>query len=249
MDSYNSQLGSRQYEDFTNSESGQFQQKILLDYILASLDRNPKQKILDAGCGSGWLTHALAGLFADVCGCDASAELIAYAKNKYPKQEFLVCDLTANLPFEKNSVDAIVANMSLHDMDNVPQALENFKLITKPGGKLVITISNPYYSLPVGVWKRGILGRLLLKKPKLLLRPYFYFKNKTDRKFGWGDNITSHFYSLAEYINWAVDNGFALTQMREIQAKTDSPNFNLQYQLYRFPYILLLEFKKSNFIK
>lgn len=245
MDSYNSSVGAKQYIDFIESESGQYQRRILLSYILKCLGENYGKKILDAGCGTGWLTHALAKNFTEVLGCDASAELVAYGKTRYPQENLSVCDLTKTAAFAPGYFDAVIGNMSLHDMDNVPKALENFYNTLRPGGKLILTISNPYYSLPVGVWKRGILGRLLFKKPKLLLRPYFFFKNKAGRKFGWGGNITSHFYSLAEYINWAADKNFTLSRLLEIQAETDSPKFNLQYQLFRFPYILLLEFKKT----
>lgn len=244
MDSYNSPDGAKQYIDFINSASGKFEQEILLSYIFASLDENSDQKILDAGCGTGWLTSALNKKYPNTFGCDASAELIAYAKNKYPNENFSVCDLTKDLPSEKLSLDAIVANMSLHDMNNPKQVLKNFNSMLKPNGKLILTISNPYYSLPVGVWKRGILGRILFKKPQLLVRPYFAFKKNPNRKFSWGKNVTSNFYSFDEYINWAIGNGFTLQKIQEIQAKTDSSDFGMQYQLYRFPYILLLEFKK-----
>jgi SAM-dependent methyltransferase len=246
MDSYNSKNGAGQYIEFMESDSGKFEQEILPRYILPLLGADVNQTILDAGCGTGWLTDVLAAKFKNVVGCDASAELINYAKKNYPGRTFAVCDITKPLPFAAEHFDAVMANMSLHDTNNVSAALKNFNAALKSGGKLIITISNPYYSLPVGVWKRGLFGKILLKKPRLLLKPYFYFKNKTLRRFNWGSSISSNFYTLPEYISWVLAAGFELVKLDDIQAETDSKKFNLQYQLHRFPYILLLEFHKRN---
>ncbi len=243
MESYNSREGAQQYIDFINSQSGKFEQDILPKFILQALGEDKSLNLLDAGCGTGWLTKELSKNFT-VQGCDASSILINYAKKTYPDIKYNVVDVTApNLPFTSDSFDAVVANLSLHDMADVPQALKNLCQIIKPKGKLIITISNPYYSLPVGIWKRGFLKKLFGHKPMLRLRPYFSFK-KTDRAFKWGKNLNSHFYTLPEYINWALAAGFTLSKLTDIQASLDSPDFNLQYQMFRYPYILMLEFLK-----
>lgn len=246
MRSYNSPKGAQQYIDFINSDSGKIEQEILPPYILKALGSETGQAILDAGCGTGWLTAVLAKKYKTAVGCDASAELVNYAKQTCPGHDFIVHDVTRPLPFPDANFGAIVANMSLHDVENVPEALVNFYKCIKPGGKLILTISNPYYSLPVGVWKRSFLGRLFLDKPRLVLRSYYWLKRMGTRRFSWGDNITSHFYTLPEYINWAQNAGFQLQSLTDIEAEKDSEKFNLQYQLYRYPYILMLAFIKDH---
>ena len=64
------------------------------------------------------------------------------------------------------------------------------------------------------------------------------------RKFTWGSYITPYFYPLSEQINNALSAGFMLSYFEDIKMDTDSKKFNLQYQLYRLPYMLLLGFKK-----
>jgi SAM-dependent methyltransferase len=246
MDSYNSKAGARQYIDFMNSDSGRYQQEILPRYILPLLDANEGSAILDAGCGTGWLTEVLGKKYKNTVGLDSSVELINYAKRAFPNRAFAVGDLTRPLSFGSGAFDAIVANMCMHDVPDAPAALKNFNKALKPDGKLIITISNPYYSLPVGVWKRGLWGKIFFKKPRLALRPYFFFKNQAQRGFGWGKDIDSNFYTLPEYLAWAKNAGFELLKLEDIQAGSDSKKFNLQYQLYRFPYILLLGFRKRN---
>ena len=63
-----------------------------------------------------------------------------------------------------------------------------------------MTIANPYYAYPVGVWKRGLWGRLLFKKPSLKVRPY----NLMEKDFTWGKNLKPHFYKLSDQINNAL---------------------------------------------
>ena len=244
MNSYNSTEGAKQYLAFINSEDGLIEQKVLLDAISPRLDANNGQTILDAGCGQGWLAGKLSEKYKNIYGCDASEFLVAEAKKNYPVPQFVTADLTKTLPYDQEFFHSVVVNMALHDVSNPAAALKNIFAVLKPGGRLIMTIANPYYAYPVGVWKRGIIGRLLFQKPKLKIRPYNLLRTE-DRKFKWGNFLTPYFYPLSEQINTALSAGFALTHYDDLAVSHDSPKFNLQYQLYRFPYILLLEFKKS----
>jgi hypothetical protein len=55
---------------------------------------------------------------------------------------------------------------------------------------------------------------------------------------------TSHYYTLSEHIGAVTRNGFVLTELNELRSQTDSQKYNMRYRLYRFPLLLLLEFKK-----
>ena len=121
---------------------------------------------------------------------------------------------------------------------------ENLQKITKPEGQLIVNITNPYYSYPVGVWKRGIKKIWPTSKPELKLSPYNQHKNNSP--FSWGQGFNAYFHTLPDIINPCLQSGFSLTSLEEITCKTDSNNYNRQYQLYRFPMMLLLVFKKAS---
>ena len=68
--------------------------------LLEFVPQNPKQSILDLGCGTGTLTAQLAELCNKLVGVDSSQNMIEKAKEEFGNIEFKVCDALA-LPFEK----------------------------------------------------------------------------------------------------------------------------------------------------
>ncbi len=241
MESYNSKQGAEEYIKFINSENGQIEQEVLHKAVRKRLTGN-EQNLLDAACGPGWLSGKLADEFKNLEACDASEFLISYARENFPGINFTVSDLSKNLPYQENSFEAIILNMASHDIQDQPAAFKNIFSVLKPGGKLIMTLANPYYALPVGLWKRSFWGKLFFRKPKLKIQPYNFFKRR-ERKFSWG-TLNPYFYPLSEQINNLLNAGFVLNYFQDLEIKKDSKNFDLNYQLYRFPYILLLEFSK-----
>lgn len=288
---YQSNAASKAYTEFLDSTDGaifrQVVSKAFLDKI--STTNNPL-KILDAGCGDGWLAglmtgsppleeglrevigsfyktatvtttpssspsrggeknptlpYSRGGINAEVHACDAGEPLIKIAKKKFPQVQFTVCDLNQPLPYQKESFDVVTASMVIHDVENELATLKNIAEVLKPGGKLLASIVNPYYGYPIGEWKRGILGRLLNKKPSLrLARLYNQMMLKNRPSFEWRKDLGSHFTPLSTHVTNATQAGLALTGLEDLYSETDSSAYNLTYQLYRFPIILLLEFTK-----
>jgi SAM-dependent methyltransferase len=244
MESYNSNEGAKNYIDYLNSPDGKMFQDIIFKAVSNRL--SPGQKtILDAACGNGWLAGKLANDDKQLSACDASVPFIEYGKQHFPKVKFAVADLTNLLPYGTNEFDVVILSMAAHDVVDQKKVFQNINTVLKPGGKLLVTIVNPYYGFPVAVWKRGILGRLLNKKPKLKLRPYHDFTRNENKKFVWNKVLTHYFYSLPEHINSALSAGFNLSFMEDLKSDKDSSNYDFNYRLYRFPIILLLELTKK----
>jgi SAM-dependent methyltransferase len=99
--------------------------------VQAVLDQHP-QRVLDLGCGEGWLARALAAHGISVTGVDASAPLIEAAREQ-GGGEFLVAGYD-ELP--TGTFDVIVANFSLLD-DTFP---------TLPKATLVIQTVHPAFA-------------------------------------------------------------------------------------------------------
>ncbi len=107
------------------------------------LGTQPKEgKVLDAGCGSGNFTKAIAESGLDPIGIDLSAELIALCKNANPNINFKVADMR-NLPFGDNYFNGIWAHASLVHMktkEDVHKSFKEFARVLKDNGKIHVTV-------------------------------------------------------------------------------------------------------------
>lgn len=228
---------AQKYIHYLETTDGKFQQQALLDAIYPRLNEKKAKLILDAGCGTGWLTHALSEKGLSVTGCDSSVELLKHAWKSGPTTMFNEVDITKPLPYPANYFDAIIVNMAAQDVLNLTNLYQSISRPLRLGGWVFVTIPNPYYAYPVGVWKRGILGKLLGRKPKLIL-PHKAIAQEQNKP------IATFARPLPDYINQALASGLTFTHLQEIKSLTDSKTFGLEYQLHRYPLLLLLEFRK-----
>lgn len=241
-ESYNDPAGAKSYIDFLDTEDGRVFQDSIYGAIRSRLRDDTNQKILDAACGPGWLTAKLASDFPNIVGLDGSEPFLEHAKSRYPDLKFILGDLNSALPYNDGEFEVVVMSMAAHDVENQLQTFTELRRILKRDGQLILTITNPYYAFPVGVWKRGWLGRLLFKKPQLLVRPYHWFA-KQDRDYAFYEGLESYFYKLSEHLNNLKAAGFQFEHMGELESLQDSAEYGLQYRLHRFPVILLIEAK------
>lgn len=93
------------------------------------------ERILDLGCGTGDLSYEISKSGAMVTGMDASAEMVAKAREKYPSIPFNMGDGETFRTNEK--YDAIFSNAALHWMKNAEKAVESIELSLHPGGRFV----------------------------------------------------------------------------------------------------------------
>lgn len=112
----------------------------VLDAVLASGAR----RVLDVGCGEGWLARALAARGCDVVGIDASAELIAAAKALGGARfETLSYAELAARAAELGRFDAAVCNFALLGED-LGAALRALGRMLQPDGKLLVQTVHPW---------------------------------------------------------------------------------------------------------
>lgn len=244
LSTYVDSVVSDAFRQYSSSSDAQIEHVLLQEAILKFLPSNKTLPILDAGCGTGWLAQELSKRSYAVSACDLSPDFIFSLQKNSPQIPALTANLGQKLPYPTNHFASVILNMVGHDLKDLPLSLKNLQTITRPDGKLILTIANPYYSYPVGRWKRGLIGRLLFRKPVLKLLAYNFFQ-KNERLHLWNKNIPSYFYTLPEYIQSALKAGYTLETFTEIVSKNDSFKFDRHYQLYRFPMILLLVFKNN----
>lgn len=242
--SYEHKRASDAFRAYASSRDAKIEQDLLQPAISAFLPKDKTLSVLDAACGTGWLAKELFNDKYQISACDISPEFISELKKNHPAIPAAVADISQKPPYPPNHFGCIILNMASHDLKDLRQSFQSLATVLMPEGTFIMTVANPYYSYPVGRWKRGLIGRLLSRKPSLKLLPYNFFK-RGQRKLLWNKVIPSYFYTLPEYLEAAKNAGLALENFREISSDNNSAVFDRAYQLYRFPMILMLVFRKK----
>jgi len=167
------------------------------------------KKILDVGCGEGWLTRSLVQLQMDAYGVDGVKELVMAAIEKgggtffqYNYQQIAAGDTTLPVPF-----DAAVINFALIDKEDTERLLCALPSLLRSGGMLFIQTLHPLgiasTSDYISGWKEGSWTGL---KRSFVLPYQWYFRT-------FGDWL--HLFSEA---------GFKLEAMKEpLHPETKKP--------------------------
>jgi 2-polyprenyl-3-methyl-5-hydroxy-6-metoxy-1,4-benzoquinol methylase len=134
------------------------------DALLDSKVPASARRVLDVGCGDGFLAARLAQRISDVTAVDVDEPVLGRAKTRFADEpiRWVPGDvLTIDLP----RFDAVVSNAALHHVADTRAALTRFANLVNPGGTLaVITFVKP--SLRNGMWHltswvaRGVAIRL-----------------------------------------------------------------------------------------
>jgi trans-aconitate methyltransferase len=106
--------------------------------VLALLNPQRGERILDVGCGTGHLTKLIAEAGAEVVGIDNSPEMIEAARAASPDINFVVAD-AADFSFTE-PFDAVFSNAALHWVTEAEQAVVCMAQSLKQGGRFVIEL-------------------------------------------------------------------------------------------------------------
>ena len=118
--------------------------KWVLPRLLNLLPKNqPDLRVLDIGCGNGFMASRIAEKGFEVIGIDTSKDGIDIAKKAYPNIEFKMVSAYDELIDISGKVDvAIVADVIEH-LYSPKTLIKNVDSVLKPGGMLII--STPYH--------------------------------------------------------------------------------------------------------
>jgi 2-polyprenyl-3-methyl-5-hydroxy-6-metoxy-1,4-benzoquinol methylase len=101
-----------------------------------------KPKILDFGCGTGWLSEGLAQ-FGPVTGVDLAADVIAAAQSRAPHIRFLAGDLF-QAPLPNAYYDIAISQEVIAHIPNQKAYLDRVANLLKPTGYLILTTPNKF---------------------------------------------------------------------------------------------------------
>jgi trans-aconitate methyltransferase len=176
------------------------------------------ERILDLGCGTGYLTSIIAGSGATVAGIDNSIEMITKAKTEYPQLEFQV--QTATGFYFDEHFDAIFSNAVLHWIQEQEKAIECIYNNLKRQGRLVLEMGG-----------RNNVIKIIKALQKILIK-YGYEKNAIIPLW--------YFPSLGEYASLLESKGFRVTFAilydRETKLNDDKNGISDWLRMFASPY-------------
>lgn len=179
-------------------------------------------KVLDMGCGGGWLTAMLSrfGAVQTVYSLDSSKHFL---HTMLPQVMELMGGLTEKvvpveglfqpLLFEDGHLDLVVASSALHHAENLESVLREIRRCLKPGGMLLVINETPWpgyrYLLSVLAAAVRILRDLALQRyrttsPAISSSGYLYDPKLGDRDYPvwyWCSAIDASGFSLEEVVN------------------------------------------------
>ena len=175
-------------EDFSRTRKSDWKE---FEEILPYIKKN--DNLADIGCGNGRFFAFISRKHdTQYIGIDNSPPLLEEARRAHKKAKFKKGDFL-DIPLEDNSQDATVCIASLHHIPSKTlrkKAIKELARITKPKGKLIITVWN------------------LLKQPKykkqvvISLLRWFYTLGKYERRglfIPWGnERIPRYYYAFAQ---------------------------------------------------
>jgi 2-polyprenyl-3-methyl-5-hydroxy-6-metoxy-1,4-benzoquinol methylase len=162
-------------------------------------------RILDAGCGQGYLARLLAKRGASVTGLEPSEAFYRYTLRREQAEQlgihYLQADLSTWMP-RPNTFHAVIANMVLMDIPDYEPALRNCITALRPTGKLIVSILHPCFEETGSAWK---------DKGYVAVREYFQ-ERTTAQTYGFFIHRP-----LSTYLNSIVRAGCMIQEVREPQ--------------------------------
>jgi SAM-dependent methyltransferase len=167
--------------------------------------------VLDAGCGTGYLSKKLHDQGAYLTGIDFSERMIVIARGLYPGVDFRVDDCSELASVDSSHYDLVIANYVLMDTPDLRGTMAAFNRVLKPGGVAVLVFSHPCFPQgPATVSEDG---------DEVCYRWSFpYFESRTCSDPPWG-HFTSEFIwfhrPLSDYWKAFTAAGFVVVDFEE----------------------------------
>lgn len=233
-----------EYSSMIGDKGDYIRQALTNKYIRSHLPEERGQKILDLGCGEGYLARLLNE--HQVTGVDSSLSLIDIAKSKNTPGNLVVGDITKPLVGVATSFDVVILNMVLMDIEQVELVLKNAHKHLKSGGTMIISLVHPVFRRPTARLAKTLFDKLFRREPFLRLDNYADSYRTRIRITGVNGPTTIFHRPFSWYINQALNVGLFLENVEELTlSETDIKEFGQPKFLTKFPAVLAMTFKKN----
>ena len=186
--------------------------------ILRPVDNNKNLKILDAGCGEGYLSRSLAKLGHETFGIDFCPRLINAAKELERKKplgiKYFVRDFRKT-GFPSSFFDAVLSHQTIIETKNPGIAINESARILKKGGRFICLFLHPCFDFKPENLKKSPLSLLYFQKTQIKKDFYFVSGIKSP---------SPYFYlhlPLSEWVSLLLKAGFSINDIQEPHPSLD----------------------------
>jgi len=200
--------------------------KIKVKKILKNIRQKSGSKLLDLGCGTGFIINLAKDLFDEIHGIDISDEMLKKVDTSSSNIILYNC-MVEKLPFENEYFDVVSAYAVLHHLENYEKALyEAFRVLKKNGYLYIGLEPNKNYFDLVAKYKEQKDSNYseIVKKEILSI---CYAKEKIEKDYG----IDGDIFNLSEYTK-SFYSGFDAKEFQKIIKKIGFNKCEVFYEWY-----------------
>jgi len=172
----------------------------LYDTLTRLIGDASKHRLLDIGCGNGWLIDTVKP--EEGYDCD-----VVRHHDLPNERNYQYADIKQHLPYETNFFDITVASLVLLWLDKIDQAVSEIYRVTKPKGKVIISLMHPYF------YRTGEVNKdddFTVHSD--LSKPYHIEDHKIGDVVG---PFTYYYRPLNDYINEFINAGFRVKHLED----------------------------------
>ena len=111
-----------------------------LEALVRLLALQPGTRLLDAGCGSGWLADRFRQLGAEVWAMDLARQGIAGVRHRFPRLAVYALGDVYHLPFASGSFGVVVLSEVVEHLEDIRAALDEVRRVLQPGGQVAVSV-------------------------------------------------------------------------------------------------------------
>ncbi|MDX2089254.1 MAG: class I SAM-dependent methyltransferase [Kofleriaceae bacterium] len=168
--------------------------------------RKHAPRIIDLGCGTGWLTGILAN-FGPTTGVELSPEAVTRARELHPRATFECVDFR-DWKVPEGQFDVVVSQEVLEHVEDQAAYIDIARRLLVTGGHLILTTPNrtTFDTLPpemLEIWARQPI-EIWLTGPELraLVKPRFRVLQESSLILGYGNSLVRRALGARKVRRW-----------------------------------------------
>jgi SAM-dependent methyltransferase len=116
-------------------------------FTLDALNPRPGERVLDAGCGTGWHLRSLSEVRTRPVGLDISRGMLRVAQRNAPGIGLVQADLNREFPLRRGTFDALLSALVSEHLTDLAKFFSEAFAALRSGGRFIFSAFHPELAL------------------------------------------------------------------------------------------------------